>query len=360
MTSETIKIAYVIDDLGIGGAQKQLSILVSSLPAGFLPVVCCLSEKSEPFGSALEKMGCRVFRLRRMSHFDPVRFARLAGILATERVDLVHGFLYAADMYAFPAARLLGKPVILSLRSEKPRMGRMRDALLDFMFRHADAVTVNSEAGRKYVLEHARVRADKIRLVPNCHPIGTEAPRAGGPVAPVVGYVGRIPDKLKGVRVLLEAFTGVSSRIPRARLRILGDGEGRPALERRAAELGLEGKVEFKGFVEDVHAQMRELACVVIPSAAEGVPNVMIEALAAGIPVVASRAGDLPRYIKNGETGVLLDDLSPSTLAVAITEVLEDEATAESVKVRGPELVKQEFSRERMLQSILPLYDSLA
>jgi glycosyltransferase involved in cell wall biosynthesis len=136
-------------------------------------------------------------------------------------------------------------------------------------------------------------------------------------------FVGRLRIR-KGVEVLLEALRELRGRVPGAALRIAGDGEHRAALERKAAELGLGSAVSFLGTRDgpQVRALLRGAAALVVPSIYEGMPLVVLEAMEAGVPVVASAVSGIPEVVVGGETGWLVPPESPEALAGALEEVL--------------------------------------
>jgi glycosyltransferase involved in cell wall biosynthesis len=142
-------------------------------------------------------------------------------------------------------------------------------------------------------------------------------------------FVGRLRIR-KGVEVLLEALRELRRRVPRAVLRIAGDGEHRERLECGVAELGLEEAVSFLGTcgAARVRALLRGAAALVVPSIYEGMPLVVLEAMEAGVPVVASRVSGIPEVVVDGETGWLVPPESPEALAGALEEVLSDPGEA--------------------------------
>ena len=130
------KIAYVIDDLSIGGAQKQLSLLARELPnRRFVPIVFALSENLHPFAAVLEGDGVEVISIPRRSHNDVVRLLTLRRLLARADIDLLHGFLDASNAYAFLAARMLHKPVVLGVQSDRLRLSGVKSWSLSWMLR---------------------------------------------------------------------------------------------------------------------------------------------------------------------------------------------------------------------------------
>jgi glycosyltransferase involved in cell wall biosynthesis len=190
--------------------------------------------------------------------------------------------------------------------------------------RAADRVLAPSAATAAEIRRDYRV--DEVGVIPNA--TGGLAVEPAGNVEGEEGYflfVGRLRIR-KGVEVLLEALRELRRRVPGAVLRIAGNGEHRSRLERRTAELGLEGAVSFLGTCDAVRVRtlLRGAAALVVPSTYEGMPLVVLEAMEAGVPVVASRVSGIPEVVVDGETGWLVPQEDPKALTRALAEVLAD------------------------------------
>ena len=157
-------------------------------------------------------------------------------------------------------------------------------------------------------------------------------------------FVGRLRIR-KGVEVLLEALRELRRRVPRAVLRIAGDGEHRESLECRMAELGLESAVSFLGTCDAarVRALLRGAAALVVPSIYEGMPLVVLEAMEAGVPLVASRVSGIPEVVVDGETGWLVPPEDPAALAGALAEILTNPDEARRRGEAGRRRVEERY-----------------
>jgi glycosyltransferase involved in cell wall biosynthesis len=358
MGNTLLRIAFVISDLGYGGAQRQLSILAPALKEIADPRVYCLSEIVEPFSPKITGRGVSVTTFERRGNVDPGRLLALSRRLAEDGVDIVHGFLDASNIYAALAARRNRLPCVLSLRAQTHFIGGLKKWILCRLLRRADRVTVNSRAGSRYLADRVGVPADRIVLVPNAVVPPPPAPKKqSGP--PTVGFVGRLVE-LKRVDLLIDAFALVAERSPEARLVILGDGPERTSLEARADGLGIRDRVEFAGNVDDVDKRLAGLDCLVLPSRSEGFPNAAMEAIAAGIPVIASPAGDVGEIVRPGETGFLLEEDTPRALGDLVVRVLGDESFRARVRETGPGLVASGYSVEAAVEILMEIYTDLA
>ena len=251
---------------------------------------------------------------------------RLRRLLVRERVAVVHAHGSRGALYAGLAALRLGVPLVWHLRIDEP------DPRLDpLLVRLASAIVANSAATAAR-LGAGPVAAGKVTIVPNGVDLDRFAPRAPDPALrealgldpalPLVGFFGRL-EHGKGVDVLLEAAARVHTKLPSAFL-VVGEGPLGERLAARAAGDGL--PVRFAGRRDDVPELMRLCAVVVLPSRREAFGRVLIEAMATGVPVVATSVGGIPEVCVDGVTGLLVPPDDPEALAVAIALTLTDQA----------------------------------
>ncbi len=355
MSDRRLRIAFVIDDLGIGGAQRQLVLIASALADRFELRVIVLSDIVEPHATTLSANGIPVTAIPRRSHADPFRLAALVRALGD--TDIVHAFLDASNVYAFLAARILRRPVVLWLSSDRIMLHGWRRGVLTRMLRSADAVTVNSAAGDAFLTERVGVSPNRIQRVPNVVPV-PPLPDAPPAAAPVVGCVGRLAAE-KRLDAIVAAFALVRQTVPDARLLIVGDGPERAALEAETRRLGVTEAVTFAGASNRPLEAMAGMACLVLASAFEGLPNAALEAMSIGVPVVAPRVGDLGSVVRDGVTGVAVDDPSPELLARAIVRAINDPVLRETSRREGPRLMRERYAADGVLSGLIAMYDRL-
>jgi glycosyltransferase involved in cell wall biosynthesis len=178
---------------------------------------------------------------------------------------------------------------------------------------------------------------------------------AGGGGGLVLGCVGwLLPEK--GQALLIRALPAVLARYPGCRLVLAGDGPSRPALEQLAAELGVDGAIEFAGLVDDVAAVYRSLDVFVFPSLAEPLGSSLLSAMAYGLPCVALASGAVPEVIENGRTGLLVDAPDPAAFADAVLRLLDDPPLAGRLGIAARAKVSERFSVARMARDTVALY----
>jgi glycosyltransferase involved in cell wall biosynthesis len=301
---------------------------------------------------------------------SPLYFAcaerALARLVRAERIELVHAHWILPNGYvAWRAARRMGVPYAVTLHGSDVFMAE-RHALLGHMASRALAgaahvTSCSAELAERLVRVAGGRHAEKVVLVPN----GTDVvarPAAGAARAwrqrlgveadaPLVVAVGRMVDK-KGFAELLAAAPAILERQPRARLVLAGGGDLLETLRRRAEELGIAEAVRFPGALAHPEALALIAACdvFVMPSVrdaggnVDGLPIVVLEAMAAARPVVATAVSGLPLAIADGQTGRLVAERDPAALAAAIVELIEDAETARRLGDAAAERVRTELN----------------
>ena len=329
---DRMRVVIVVSELGFGGAERQTLDLLGQLRGTpWAPVgVICLSSNVGRHGDAVRALGYSLTVVPRVSGFDVGRILALRRQLRQQAVDVVHAVNWFASGYAV-LAKPRGARVISSIRNSHLPAGALRRMALTRLVRRSDGVLVNSERGRQLVMDACRVPAARITLAPNG--IDVDRLRASAvpgalrrelriPThAPVVLYVGRnarvknIPRLLEVVRLLLRSSSDL-------RIVLAGDGLG-PELV-AGTPLAAEARLSCLGPRDDVPSLLCDATVLVLTSDNEGMPNVVLEALVSGLPVVATDVGDLARMVPPG-CGWLVPREAPA-LTSAILRVIADAA----------------------------------
>jgi glycosyltransferase involved in cell wall biosynthesis len=296
---------------------------------------------------------------------------RLARYVHRCGIRLVHSFGFYANVFAVSAARLGGAAVVVaSIRDTGDHLGPLQRALQKLVCRGADHVLVNAIAV-KQVLVRQGYNPSRISVIPN----GIDTSRFRGRSATtglrrelgvperarLVVAVCRL-NKLKGIEYFLDAAALLLRRFPDVRYMIVGDSISqayRDELQARATALGLGECARFTGFRSDVPALLSEASVSVLPSLSEGLSNVVLETMAAGVPVVATSVGGTPEMVEEGVTGLLVAPRDAVALAEAIGSLLADPERAGAVGTAGREWVAQRFSLEAMVRGTEALYERL-
>jgi glycosyltransferase involved in cell wall biosynthesis len=315
-----MRILYTIPTLAHGGAERQLSYLAAELAARGHDVHVASSRGGVNLGR-MESAGVVWHRLGGMGHRDPFTFYRLVRLMKRLRPDVVQTILTPMDIMGGAAALLTGTRWVLRESSSAPLYANgLRHRVRRSLARMADAVVSNSAGGDAYW--RAAAGAPPLHVIPNAIPFeeiatGTSAARPAGfgGETKVVLYAGRM-DEGKNVESVIAALARVAEEVPFVAV-MCGDGPARPRLERLAGELGIASRVVFKGYVDDLWDLMRGADAFVSLSRFEGCPNVVLEAMACGCPLVVS---DIPAHRE------LLDERSarfadPDDAAKAAAEI---------------------------------------
>jgi glycosyltransferase involved in cell wall biosynthesis len=360
-TPPPLSVLLVIDSLDGGGAERCVVDLAVALRRRGWPVhVACsvggiraatLADAGVPVTVLLEQLV-----ERRVSG----RYERaLARLVAELRPAVVHAHLFASAAAAAHAVRDQPVPLVVTEHTEGPWRDRRARAVSGLVYRHADRVVAVSSAIRDLLVTGYGVAPERVEvLLPTAAapPAAVSAPPDPG--RPVVGLVGRLVPE-KGVDVFLRAAALVSAVVPQARFLVVGDGPLRPDLEHRAAVLGLAGAVTFTGYRSDAPRLLAGLDVLAVPSRSDGSPLVVCEAMAAGVPVVASRVGGLPDLVEDGGSGLLVRPGEAEDLARALVSLLLDPEAARRLGARGRRLAAGR-SHERLVDRMTQLYTDVA
>lgn len=363
-------VCFVIDDLGSAGAQQQLLTLVRGLPrAQFAPSVIALSTVKRGLEPAFRDAGVPLTLLEHSGRWSWRTLRLLTRAIGEQRPDVVHTWLFTADLYGRLAARLAGVPSVVSALRSTDDGKPWHHVAVDRALRHlTDAYTVNAEVVGRVLRERDHVPSAKIHTIYNgvdvepCRPEDADRVRQAAGCRDgdlLVGIVGRL-SPVKGHAVFLDAAAEVARRLDHVRFAVVGDGPLRGELERLAAARGISERVAFFGDVRPIAPVHAALDLLVVASHFEGCSNVILEAMAAGKPVVATAVGGNPELVMPGDTGVLVPDGDPAAMARAIVETLRDRARAARRGAAGRRCFESRYTAERMIHESARLYSAVA
>jgi len=369
-----IKVIFVITGSGVGGAEKMLYHTIKGLkPERYTAKLCSLKKKGV-FASRLEADGLEVYSLNMSDEatlagwFDSLRaLVQLAIYFLRERPAVVHSFLFRANIIARIAGYLTGVPVIISsvrVMGGEKQYHHFIDRVTAFMADHFVAV---SNGVKEHILHTSHVAEDKVSTIYNGVVVECSSTFDKTAFMSSVGLknderilltAGRL-HRQKGYDHLIRAMPMVQSAFPGVKLLILGEGEEENNLKKLADSLELTEKVIFTGLRSDVDSLLHCIEIFVLPSRWEGLPNVLLEAMAAGKPVVATAVGGIPELVVQGVTGVLVPPQDTLALADAIKGLLSDEKRALAMGSAGRQRVQQCFSMDAMISKTEALYQEL-
>lgn len=340
---------------GIGGSERHLLTLLPALAErGIDAVFVGLDDPRWDASDFYGALRVPAVRLRSPRDVDPLLLARLVRRL---HADVVHTHLVHADVYGGLAAALRGSRLVSTKHNDDPfRLGPFRYVERG-LARLASRIVTITEALRRFTVERVGIPAGKVETIRYGMdelpaPWGENPPDRVPSDARVLLAVSRLTEQ-KGVDVAVRALASLPDDTV---LVVLGEGPERPRLESLARELGVARRVFLLGRVPDVATWLRRASALVHPARWEGFGLAVLEAMLAGLPVVASRVSSLPELVVDGETGVLVRPNDPSALALGVARALEER---ERLGEAGLARARAEFSVARMAAKTVDLYTRL-
>lgn len=321
-----MRIAFVIPSLGPGGAERVATLLSNYWVGQGHEVTLVTFEMpgSEPFFALEEGVTVRQLAASAASRgltgrvgSNFARVSRLRSLLRELRPEIVVAFMTEANVVALWACQGLGVPVVISERNQpdRPGLGQVHQLARRPSYPLARAMVVQTEAIAAWAEARFRI---PVHVIPNPVLLGPSGVRRKQGDVHWLISLGRLAHQ-KGFDVLLRSFAGLASKHPDWRLVIYGEGPDRSALERLRAESGLEERISLPGLTKDSLGALRQASLFALPSRFEGYPNALLEALAVGLPIVATDCpGGTAEILGDGIHGMLVppDDVSALTAAL--------------------------------------------
>jgi len=373
----SVKIAFVIDSLGSGGAQRQLVELAAHLQQnGAVRCAVVVYHAEDFFGPRLREAGIPVLRLAHRRRIDPALVWQLRGTLRQLRPDLVHAFLLAPCLWTLAALALPGggpRPRFLAAeRNSRIASSPGEYWLQKLVYGFADAVTVNAAAVGPMIHQRLGIPREQIHVLPNGIDLERWDRAAAEPcplsLEPEHLHIGVLAGlrPAKNHEALIRALEQLGAERTRGwRVWCIGDETGGPAfaeqLRRRAARSPIAGILRFLPAVSNPAPLLRALDLLVLPSLWEGFPNVVLEASASRIPVLATSVGAAPELILDGVSGRIVAPGDEGELAQALLDLGTcDPATRREMGEAGRRHVERAFSLPQVARRYLELYGQLA
>jgi len=373
-------VAHVIATLGVGGAEKQMVLLLRELDRRrFRPVVAC-TTRAGPLLDALRDAEVEVAILGKRGPVDPLLLWRLRAWMRRLQPDLIHTWMFTANTWGRLAAWFAGAPPVIAAERcvdlWKTPLHRGLDRLLA---RRSPRVLANSQAVARFLVQREGIPEERVRVIPNgLDPADAERlrPRDAAEAsalrralglpegAVVVGDVSRL-DAKNDLLSWTEVVARLAARFPSLAAVLVGGASSR--VERRYArrleaalrERGLLGRVRLLGARRDLENVLPALDLFLHTSVMEGFPNCIMEAMAAGLPVVATRAGGTDELVVEGTTGRLAAVGDVAALAEAAAALLVDPERRRRMGEAGASRVREEFGARRMVEATEMIYDEV-
>jgi glycosyltransferase involved in cell wall biosynthesis len=372
MSHPPIRVCFLIDELATAGTETQLLALIRHLDRSRVQPYLVLLRGDRPSSRELEPADCPVLRLgvgSLRSVNTALRAMSFVSFLWRERIDVVQSYFPDSNYFGVPTAWLAGVPHRVRTRNNighwMTRGHRLLGRALNLF---ATATVANCDAARRALLADERPRRERVYVLEN----GVDLDRflalplpGATPVTDASGssraYVGAVANlrHVKGLDVFVRAASMLAERFPEVTFRIAGEGEQRGELEEQTRQLPLTGRFELPGKEADVPGFLKGLDVAVLASRSEGMPNAVLEYMAAGRPVVSTAVGAVPELISDGVHGLLVPPEDAGALAAAIARLLADRGLASRLAESARRRAVERYSRPAMVRRFEEFYTRL-
>ncbi len=361
-------ILQLIESWGPGGAETIVLELCKKLSErSFYPVVGLL--KDGWLNQELSRHGIETVIIKNKYSCDPFCLWQLVKIIRMRKIDIIHSHEFMMNVYGTVASILTNKPIINTIHGKNYYWEKWRRILAyRFMGHFATKVVAVSEDLKNFVADRTGINRDKISVIYNgidlnkyniknsCDILKIKKELMLNNV--VIGSVGNIYP-VKGYLYLIQAASKVIKRIPDITFLIIGKKTPYfDELKRIVDNLGINGHINFLGFRNDVQDLLALFDLYVSPSLSEGLSLSILQAMAAGKPVIATDVGGNQEIIRHGETGILISPQNSEMLADSILMLLENKTLANKLGMAARKVVKEKFSINCMIDNYIKLYES--
>ena len=332
--------------------QGQFRIIVGLFRPGWLQAEC-------------EALGVKTSVMPLGGRFNLQWFRACLRLLRRERVALIHAHEFSAILCGWIVATLAGVPFVATVHGKNYFWEKLRRRVAyRLVSRHGTMVAVSQDL-KRFVCEKVGIVEKQVQVIYNgVAPAQTvtdeEVQKCKAELGilgcyPVLGVVGSLYP-VKGHRFLLETMPEVLRRWPKARLLVIGRGELDVALKEQAEQMAIGAHIHFLGMRQDVPRLLSVLDAFVLPSLSEGLSLALLEAMASGKPVVATRVGGNPEVVEDGQTGILVQSEDARDLAANLVKLLSDSGMMQQFGRQAAERVRQHFSMGQMVDRYRDLY----
>jgi len=368
---DTVNILHLRSSAGMFGAEKViLNLAKTSNITGVKNYIACISNSNNPQTELVKQAmqeGFEAINICADSNYG--LFNKLVLVLKENKIKVIHTHGYKEDIIGLFAAKKIGIKIVSTVHGWTAHTFKVRiyEWLDKIILRFFDKIVVVSEL-LEIELKRAGILRSKIALIHNGIDLNEYSQVTGREEVMkefnidksyrILGTIGRLSEE-KGQRYFLEAFAKVAQSHNHIKCIVVGEGPERESLVNLSSRLGIREKVIFTGQRKDVRKFYSAFDIFVLPSLREGLPLVLLEALAFNKPVIASNVGSISAVINSEQTGILLKSKDVGSLASTIVDLLKSRKRTEALSCNGRKLVKENFSVTTMAENYRKVYEKL-
>ena len=360
-----IKVAHIITDLDIGGAEMMLLKTLRNFKNEKYEHLVISLKPVGKMGEMFKAEGFKIYSLNLNIYNSVSGLMKLLSILRKEKPHIAHNYLFHADILGRIAAKAAGIPIVISSLRSVEIGGRLREILLSITDFCVDGVTAVSKAVANAHISKGTTKRKKIRLIYNG--VELENNRFGDASLArrstgieegtfLLLTVGRA-EEVKGHTFLFDALRTLKDR--GYKFKLLAVGRGEEKLRGDIAKRRLENEVILTGEKEDISELLTASDAFVLPSLWDGMPNALLEAMAAGLPAVATRVGGIPEVITDNETGLLVESKDSNAIAGAIERIMREKGLRERLARNAKNYTRENFDIKKTVSGTRELYEGL-
>lgn len=378
--SSPLRVMLMTDEMEVGGSQRQIVQLALGLKERGIECVVLYFIKPSFLVDRLHAAGIQTLRVDKRRRVDPGFVWKLRQTIRQWAPDVLHCYSFTAELWGAIATRLLPaaeRPTLItSVRGTYEWYSANQWRMKHWASQRSQGIISNSREGAEYAARQMGLPMSRFSIVHN----GVEVPepaadavaalrkeytaatpngQAAAPFETLLLFVGRLVEH-KNLPRLLDAFARVAAERPHVRLLLVGGGPLHDALVARIRELKLDGRALLLGERPDVAALMKAADLLVAPSLREGMSNVILEAMALGLPVLATRVGGTPEVIEDGRHGVLVDPTDTQALGDAMLQLIDDPVRRQAIGQAGRQKVLEQYSPPAMVSAMLKEYSRVS
>jgi glycosyltransferase involved in cell wall biosynthesis len=371
------RIVWLIDSLSPGGAEQLMPSLLNHFNRDqFEMRVCVLQiKRGNPISKEIEELGISVDLIQIHSLKNPFNIFRILHYFIRHSPDLIHTQLEFSDILGNIAAKILRKPSVSTLHTldvmKNYKFSASRKILKWFVLKkYCDRIITVSNKTREHHIQFGRIPQEKIKTIYNGIQLSRFRNRNPSVLAEKKHALNLNPQhkiittiavlrELKGIQYMINAMSIILDRYSNTTYLIIGDGEYGASLQQLITDLRLDEHVIMAGYRTDIPDMLAISDLFVLPSLGDALPTVLIEALAAGTPIVATNVGGIPEIIEDGKNGLLVPAADSQNLANACLQLIESEERAKRLSIAGFETANRRFNVNTQVELLGNIYKEL-